>query len=155
MSSFPTRIGSQSFPTYSNKLGKPPANPEKEMDARDMNRLVRAAIGAGMTTPLAWASVSSAGALVQSGEAWDHDGSIVPVVTSPGAGVYLITYLSSYHDIDGNLVAIDFCGAVVSPSSAVAVGAPTWERVSAYEIRVRTFNLAGAATSMAFHVGIY
>jgi hypothetical protein len=152
---FPTRPSRRVFgPTMKNAGDV--INAETDVGAELFNLSWWQVAGLGVAGALAFVHVSSAGALVSTGQAWNPNGdvSLNPAVARTGAGVYTVTFETLYDDESGVEQPLTLTCATVSVRSStanivgvwdVALVAGTW----VFTVKTTTAN-TGAAVDAAF-----
>lgn len=156
---FPGRSSHAEFGgTRTNRF--PVTDPQTQVGAGSYSALQWQVAGVNKLAAIVSLTVDDDGTKLAGGEAWNSsdDPARRVTITHPGTGVYEIAAAAaSYTDWrgeEGPLVPVVFTGAVVSPQSSIAVGAPTYTLDSATQITVYTWDAAGMAADMPFTVDI-
>lgn len=127
-------------------------DPETEVAASYFNRLVAQAAMASHTLPRAWVRVTagSSPTVADHDAVWGNSDSVKPTVARSGAGVYTVTWASSYNDLqdtpESHTVSIRAASANGSHSGALRH--VQHELTSAVVVTVRSFNSGGSATDV-------
>lgn len=125
--------------------------PEKYVDAREYNLLFWQTSGAAAGfVARAWALLKWDGAaltLQASGETWDPDGLVVPTISRTSSGVYLVTYASTYPDMEETPIATALIAGRAAAQSLSNLNALAVPRANGYEVDVRVFTANSAAAT--------
>lgn len=131
-------------------------NPKHAFGARYANLVFWQLAGANVTTPRAWALVTSAGVRSASGESWNSEGddALRPTCAKSSTGVYTATFAATYVDMDGDAQAFTPTSCSVSVNSTTAGMIAVWS-ISGSVITVKTSDAAGTLTDAGFHLSVW
>jgi hypothetical protein len=157
--SFPLRTSRSDFgPEPRNR--RPVVDPETEMGAEIGRLLFWQTSGAGLTTAMAWLRSDGAAVplILGRAEAWNPRGETTganapPVVARTAAGLYTVTYATTYPDHAGVARTLNLAWGAAFPQSSgdrSGVAFVTAPNVAAVEMR-----LAGALTDMPFALAVW
>lgn len=153
MGGFPGRISRNAFgPVPKNRY--PVTDPSKQMGADIGDLLFWQLSGLNMAAPRASLLIDGASATVLfCGMAWDPNQSqLAPSVARTGAGVYVVTFLASYPDKDGNPAPTALVAARAAAQGAAGAPMPAGAkvRVDLRTVDVNVVTMGNVATDAPF-----
>lgn len=128
-------------------------DPETEVGATYLNRLIAQVAMAGHTVPRAWARCTVSGgviALADHDAVWGAGGGVAPTVARSAQGVYTVTWAASYDDLQSppESHTVSLRGAVASGYAAAGARIVNARLSSAVQATVKSFDAAGSAADV-------
>lgn len=123
-------------------------DPETELAAEYFNRLNANVVGVSHTAIRAWVRVTAgvAPSVADHDAVWGNGAGLVPTVARTGTGVYTVTWLTAYDDLqfqaEEHAITIRNASVSVSHSAARMI---QWTLTSAVVVTVNTYDAAGVA----------
>lgn len=124
-------------------------DPETEMAAAYMNRMIAQLAMVSHTLPRAWVRVTAgiAPSAADHDAVWGDGAGVAPTLARTGTGVYTVTWASAYDDLQDQAEEhqLTLRAASVSVSHSGAARIPQWTLTSATVVTVNVYDAAGAA----------
>lgn len=123
-------------------------DPQTELAAEYFNRLNANVVGVSHTATRAWVRVTAgvAPSVADHDAVWGNGAGLAPAVARTGSGVYTVTWLTSYDDLQFQAEehAITLRAASPSVSHSGAFRHAQWTLTSAVVVTVNVYDAAGA-----------
>lgn len=132
-------------------------DPKKQVPASVFNAIQWQVAGMNRTCSLVTLTIAADGSRVAGAEAWNDqdDPDLRVTITHDTLGQYQISCESpTYPDETGTEQAVEFHGAIITPTGSTSVRPPTFTLDSPTQITVYTWNGSGSAADCGFTIDI-
>lgn len=153
MSGFPSRMGRLALGPLALRARRPTKAIDQELDPKVAELLFWQVTGLGFTAPLAGCTIlGGTGTVIAAWSAWRPDDQTfaAPSVVRTSAGVYAVSYATTYIDEGGAAVPTALRAAKVTPQATTFLRAAQSVDANGRTVQVRLWDAAGAATDGTF-----
>jgi len=141
---------------------KPIADPTKEVDFAEYERLAIAVAGLSYSCPKAWVKISAAAAtagamLIDHSAMWGDSSSVKPTIARASTGSFTITWSAAYADLNPTIsrqvtASVSLNGGVLTPMAR----AGDWYVTCAANVAtVNIYDISGDVSNINFFLAVY